>query len=429
MKSRGAVSIETPVERAALVGLITRAERSADPDVNLDELEGLATAAGATVVLRASQERPSPDPSTFIGRGKALSLKPACDELQVTLVIVDNALTPAQARNLEGIVGRRVIDRTELVLDIFAKRARTREGKLQVELAQLQYALPRLKGVGIELSGQGGGIGTRGPGETKLETDRRRVRSRIAALKRDIDEVRNRREHLGARRRRSDIPTVALVGYTNAGKSTLFNALTGAQAVASDALFVTLDPLVRRVKLPDARQIMIADTVGFLDRLPHELVAAFHATLEEVVHADLLLHVVDASASDRDRRANAVRAVLSEVGADAVPVLDVFNKCDRLDRADVDRLKALHPAALFISAKHGDGRADLVEILASRLAMDTERLQLRFDRRREPDRKLIADLYRYAQVISHVASDDRIAIEADVPRRLIEKFARVSVLT
>src|SRR6185436_17238519 len=229
---------------------------------SLDELAGLATAAGADVVLRAVQERSTPDSTTFIGKGKAEQLAAACDETDATLAIFDNELTPAQARNLEKVIGRRVLDRTQLILDIFAHRARTREGKLQVELAQLQYMLPRLISAAHNMSQLGGGIGTRGPGETKLETDRRRIRDRISALKRDIQGVGKRREHLRSRRTRSEVPTVALVGYTNAGKTTLFNWLTGGDAVASDALFVTLDPLVRRVKLSDARQLMLSDTVG-----------------------------------------------------------------------------------------------------------------------------------------------------------------------
>ncbi|TAK15951.1 MAG: GTPase HflX, partial [Acidobacteria bacterium] len=323
-------SLTPTLERAALVGLVTRASSNTDPDLVLEELAGLANAAGAAVVLRAIQERPTPDPATLIGPGKAEQLAKACDETGAALVIVDNDLSPAQSRNLEKILGRRVIDRTQLILDIFARRARSRDGKLQVELAQLQYLMPRLVGSSEALSRLGGGIGTRGPGETKLETDRRRIRHRIAGLKREIAEVSRRRGHLRARRARRDVPTVALVGYTNAGKTTLFNALTGGTAVASDALFVTLDPLVRKVKLPDSRQILLSDTVGFIDRLPHQLVAAFHATLEEVASANLLLHVADAAAPDRERRDTAVRSVLAEVGAGEVPTLVVFNKSDLL---------------------------------------------------------------------------------------------------
>ena len=290
-------------ERAALLTLLTRATRGTDPDTALDELAGLATAAGAAVVVRAVQERATPDPATLFGKGKAAEMAAACEAADVHVVIVDHVLSPAQARNLEAVFHCRVIDRTELILDIFARRARTREGKLQVELAQLQYMLPRLVGSAAALSRLGGGIGTRGPGETKLETDRRRIRHRVAALKREIAEVSERRGYLRERRRRGEIPTVALVGYTNAGKTTLFNALTGDEAVVSDALFVTLDPLVRRVKLPDARQIIVSDTVGFIDRLPHQLVAAFRATLEEVIHADLLL-----SSTRRRRIGNGVSA-------------------------------------------------------------------------------------------------------------------------
>jgi len=297
-------------ERAALVGLIAGHARRLEAERSLDELAGLADAAGAQVVLRVLQERPKPDPSTFLGSGKIKMLAGSCAETGVDLVIVDSELSPAQLRQMEEEVGRPVVDRTQLILDIFARRARTREGKLQVELAQLKYLLPRLVGSSAALSRLGGGIGTRGPGETKLETDRRRIRTRIHAISEDIEEVRRRRSQLRERRQKTAVPTVALVGYTNAGKTTLFNVLTGAGAEASDALFVTLDPLVRQVRLPDSRALLLSDTVGFIDRLPHTLVAAFRATLEELADADLVLHVIDAAAPDRERRMSAVRQVL-----------------------------------------------------------------------------------------------------------------------
>lgn len=412
-------------ERAALVSLSTGATHRVDPELLLEELTGLASAAGAVVVLRAVQDRQTPDPATLIGSGKAEQLAKACDEAGADVVIFDNDLSPAQGRNLEKVLGCRVIDRTQLILDIFARRARTREGKLQVELAQLQYAMPRLVGSSEALSRQGGGIGTLGPGETKLETDRRGIRHRIAKLKREIAEVQERRGHLRARRARREVSTVALVGYTNAGKTTLFNALTGGDAVASDALFVTLDPLVRKVKLPDKRQILLSDTVGFIDRLPHQLVAAFQATLEEVAGANLLLHVADAAASDRERRDMAVRAVLEEVGAAEVPTLVVFNKCDLLSSDELARLKTMYPAAVFVSALRGMGQPELLEILASRLAMDTEVVRLTFDPDSVAHRKAIADLYRQARVLTHVAVEDKVMIEADVPRRLLERLSRV----
>ena len=318
-------------ERAALVGLIAGRARRLDAERSLDELAGLAEAAGAEVVLRVMQERPKPDPSTFLGGGKIATLAASAAETGVDVVIFDNELTPAQLRHIEEAVGRKIIDRTQLILDIFARRARTREGKLQVELAQLKYLLPRLVGAGTALSRLGGGIGTRGPGETKLETDRRRIRTRIHAVSEDIEQVRQRRAQLRERRQKASVPTVALVGYTNAGKTTLFNVLTRADAEASDALFVTLDPLVRQVRLPDNRELLVSDTVGFIDRLPHALVAAFRATLEEVAAADLILHVTDAAAPDRERRMAAVRQVLEEVGAIDVPLIEVYNKCDLAD--------------------------------------------------------------------------------------------------
>jgi GTPase len=413
-------------ERAALVRLTTRASRGVDADIALDELAGLARAAGAEVVLTVTQERSMADSATLIGRGKAEMLAKAADEASVELVIVDNDLSPGQTRNLEKAVGRRVIDRTALILDIFARRARTHEGQLQVELAQLQYLLPRLVGSSEALSRLGGGIGTRGPGETKLETDRRRIRHRVSVLKDEIAQVQRRRGYLRTRRRRTDVPTVALVGYTNAGKTTLFNRLTGSDALASDALFVTLDPLMRRIKLTDARQIVIADTVGFIDRLPHQLVAAFHATLEEVAAADLLLHVIDASAPDRQRRADAVHAVLAAVGAEHVPAIDVFNKIDRLEEPERVALAAARPDAVFLSARDGTGREELLARLSARLDMDAERVHLTFDSSSDTDRKLMAELYRHARVVRHENEADRVSIEADIPRKLVPRFHRVT---
>ncbi len=414
-------------ERAALVRLVTRASRAIDPDTALDELEGLARAAGADVVLRLTQDREQADAATLIGRGKAETLAAGVAELDVDLVIVDNELTPAQTRNLERAVGCRVIDRTALILDIFARRARTREGQLQVELAQLEYLLPRLVGSSEALSRLGGGIGTRGPGETKLETDRRRIRQRIAALRSDIAVVQRRRSHVRARRRRSDVPVVALVGYTNAGKTTLFNRLTGSEAVASDALFVTLDPLMRRVKLPDARQIVLADTVGFIERLPHQLVAAFHATLEEVAAADLLIHVVDASAPDRDRHEAAVTSVLADVDAADVPILTVYNKIDRIGDPECEALRLGRPGALLVSAREGFGRQALLDAITARLAMDDAHVTLAFDRSNEADRRMLADVYRHGRVVSHVDDDDdHVEIEAEIPRRLLARFSRTT---
>jgi GTP-binding protein HflX len=412
-------------ERAALVGLFSRTTRHFDPEHSLDELAGLAAAAGADVALRVLQERSKPDPATFLGSGKVASLRGACDDARVDTVIFDNELSPAQLRNIEAALERKVVDRTQLILDIFARRARTREGKLQVELAQLKYLLPRLVGANAALSRLGGGIGTRGPGETKLETDRRRIRHRLSVLSAEIENVRKRRSQMRERRHKAAVPTVALVGYTNAGKTTLFNLLTGGEAVASNALFVTLDPLVRKVKLPDRRELLVSDTVGFIERLPHSLVAAFRATLEEVAGADLLLHVIDAASPDRERHGDAVRAVLSEVGAERVPALQVFNKCDQLDEGERTRLRNLYPGALCISARTGDGRDELIAAMEGRLALDTTRVTLSFPAGDGNTRERVAELYRLGRILRHVTTDGTVAIDAEIPRRLLPRFQQM----
>ncbi|MCA1586736.1 MAG: GTPase HflX [Acidobacteria bacterium] len=418
VRSRRASRGGDAAERAALVGLITANARRLDAEHSLEELAGLASAAGARVVLRVLQERPRPDPATFLGSGKVALLAHAADEADVSVVVFDNELTPAQLRELQKRLGRAIVDRTQLILDIFARRARTREGMLQVELAQLKYLLPRLVGLGAELSRLGGGIGTRGPGETKLETDRRKIRMRIHSVQLQIDDVRRRRAQLRERRQKAATPTVALVGYTNAGKTTLFNRLTDADAVVSDALFVTLDPLVRRVRLPDQRELLLSDTVGFIDRLPHALVAAFRATLEETGAADLVLHVIDAAHPERERHAAAVARVLEEVGATGVPRIEVYNKSDLVSADERRRIQQADPSALLISAVTGEGCDALVDTVASRVALDKQRVSAEFDLRDPEDATRMAWLYRHGRVVSHVSMGNRAVLEADLPRRL-----------
>ncbi len=412
----------TARDRAALVGLVTAGAGREAADTSLEELAGLVEAAGLQVALRAGQERARPDPATFIGRGKVETIRAACEELAVDVVVFDNELTPAQLRNLEKALDRRVLDRTQVILDIFARRARTREGKLQVELAQLEYLLPRLVGASAALSRLGGGIGTRGPGETKLETDRRKIRQRIAALTRELAEVRQRRGHLRERRREAETPAVALVGYTNAGKTTLFNRLAREAAVASDALFVTLDPLVRRVRLANGAALLLSDTVGFIDRLPHTLVAAFRATLEEVVEADLLLHVVDVTDPEMDRQVDAVRRVLEDVEATDVPRLLVLNKADRLDADEWARVSARHPETCVVSARDGRGVDAMLDAVARRLGLDTRMFTVELDPAVDADRQRIASLYRAGRVVRHDESAGRVRLDVEVPRRLAERL-------
>ncbi len=411
----------TAVERAVLVGLACGAVDRTEAEHRLDELAGLARAARADVAFRIVQERLRPDPATFIGSGRVDALKALCEELSIDVVVFDNELSPAQAKNLARILPCRVVDRTQVILDIFAARARAREGKLQVELAQLKYLMPRLVGASSELSRLGGGIGTRGPGETQLETDRRRLRDRIQALSLELQAVRRRRTHLRERRRRGAAPSVALVGYTNAGKTTLFNRLTRERAVASDALFVTLDPLTREAWLAEGASVLVSDTVGFIERLPHTLVAAFRATLEEVATADLLLHVVDAASPDLERQQGAVESVLEEVDALAVPRVLVLNKIDLLDEHERGRLRARYPEAVMVSALSEQGIHALRHAIAdgTGLLLRRVRLELTDD---DTGRDVLASLHRFGRVHRQEYTRGIIEVEAEVPSRLVARF-------
>ncbi|MGH8936330.1 MAG: GTPase HflX [Acidimicrobiia bacterium] len=359
-------------ERALLVGVTTGGGEEAK--VSLAELARLAETAGAECTGALVQRRERFEPATLVGKGKVAEL--AAEAALADLVIFDNDLTPAQERNLSKALKRPVLDRTALILDIFAQHARSREGKIQVELAQLEYRLPRLRGRGVELSRLGGGIGTRGPGETQLEVDRRRIQTRIAKLRKELEDLaRTRRVKRGQRERRG-LPLVALVGYTNAGKSSLLNALTDAGALVEDQLFSTLDPTTRRLELPNGRLVLVSDTVGFVHKLPHELVEAFHSTLEEATEADLLLHVVDVAATRPESQIAAVREVLEEIGAHQVPELMVGNKVDRAADTGLARFRAAHSEGVVVSALTGRGLADLIAEVGNRLSVLDRQVEL-----------------------------------------------------
>lgn len=351
-KQTGTASLQVMSERAILIGMEWgRNDSLWTVDDSLEELKQLADTAGATVIKKFIQKRPKPDPAFFIGRGKVQELALYAQQENIDLCIFDDELSPAQQRNIENVMGIRILDRTALILDIFAQRARTNEGKLQVELAQLQYTLPRIMGKGLMLSRLGGGIGTRGPGETKLEVDRRRIRDRIAFIKDQIEKVKAVRSLHRSKRKKNNVFEVSLVGYTNAGKSTLLNTLTNSDIYAKDQLFATLDPTTRQLTLPNKQEIIITDTVGFIQRLPHQLIAAFRSTLEVVTEADLLVHVIDVSHELYKEQAAAVHEVLKEIGAETKPVITVYNKIDKLppDSKLADRL-ALEEDTVCISA-------------------------------------------------------------------------------
>lgn len=363
---------ETEEERQERALLISVDTGEFDAVVSLEELAELAATAGAAVVDTAIQKKETPDKATCLGSGRAEELALRCAAEDIDLVIVDRELTPTQQRNLEDIFPCRVIDRTALILDIFAGRAQSAEGRLQVELAQLQYRLPRLSGQGTALSRLGGGIGTRGPGESKLESDKRHIRRRITALREQLEKLDSQRTLRRQRRRKDGIPTVALVGYTNAGKSTLLNALTDAGVLAEDKLFATLDPTARALRLPDSRQVMLVDTVGFVRRLPHQLVQAFRSTLEEAVEADVILNICDASSPYAAEHLQVTGQLLEELGCGGHPILQVMNKWDRVIAAPAEETDL----RVCISARTGQGLPQLLERVAALLPPDRRRVTL-----------------------------------------------------
>jgi GTPase len=406
-------------QRALLVGTGYGTRSVEEAEASLEELALLADTAGAVPVETVLQRRDTPHPATYIGSGKANELRDLADAADIDVVVFDDELTPAQQRNLEKLFERDVVDRVALILDIFAQHATSQEGMVQVELAQLRYRLPRLRGRGLQLSQQGGGIGTRGPGETQLEVDRRRIQRRVSKLEADLDRLARTRATQRKSRRRRDFPVVALVGYTNAGKSTLLNLLTRSDAVVEDRLFSTLDPTIRRLRLPRGETILVADTVGFVRRLPHQLVEAFRSTLEEVVDADLLVQVVDGSSWEADAQIEAVRTVLREIGAGERPELLVINKLDVADPDVLDDLLASHPGSVAASAVTGEGAEKLVEAISRRLrALGTiVELLVPYDRG-----DVLAAVHRDGEVLVEVHASAGTRVRARIPETGMGRF-------
>src|SRR5256885_6180948 len=408
-------------ERALLIGLEKQGVSKWDLRDSLEELAELAISAGAEVVDTVTQKLQKPTAPYYIGKGKAEAIKHSFQDREVTSVIFDDELSPAQGRNLETLLARKVIDRTQLILDIFAQRARSREGRLQIELAQLQYLLPRLTRMWDHLSRQTGGIGTRGPGETQLEVDRRRVQERIARLERELEAVRKTRAVQRQGRKRHQWPVAAVVGYTNAGKSTLLNLLTGADVLTEDKLFATLDPTTRSLLLPNKQRVLLTDTVGFLRKLPHTLIESFKATLEEVVEADLLVHVVDLSHPRVDEHMEAVDTVVKELGAFGKQTLMVFNKIDLLANDElIGVYTSRFPGSVAISARKGTGVSGLVQALQDELG--AWRLRSRF---RVPlsEAGLIAEIHRAGHRLELRYEGEFAVIVAHTPPELQQKLA------
>ena len=409
-------------ERALLIGLEKQGVSKWDLQDSLEELAELANSAGAEVVDTVTQKLQKPTAPYYIGKGKAEAIKHSFQDREITSVIFDDELSPAQGRNLENLLARKVPDRTQLILDIFAQRARSREGRLQIELAQLQYLLPRLTRMWDHLSRQTGGIGTRGPGETQLEVDRRRVQERIARLERELEAVRKTRAVQRQGRKRHQWPVAAVVGYTNAGKSTLLNLLTGADVVAENRLFATLDPTTRSFVLPNKQRVLLTDTVGFLRKLPHTLIESFKATLEEVSEADLLIHIADLSHPRVDDQMEAVEGVIKELDAFGKQTLIVFNKIDKLQNRELaETYVKRFPGSVAISARTGEGVNQLVQALQNTLS--AWRLRSRF-RIPASESALIAEIHRVGHVLELHYEGEGALIVAHVPPDLAQKLER-----
>ncbi|WP_418792483.1 GTPase HflX [Phosphitispora sp. TUW77] len=405
-------------ERAILVAVRKQNDSEEQIAESLSELSQLADTAKVKVLYQIVQFRVRPDMATYIGKGKAKELSLKAQVLEADLLIFDDELSPAQLRNLEEITGIKIIDRTDLILDIFARRARTLEGKLQVELAQLNYLLPRLTGKGLVLSRLGGGIGTRGPGETKLEVDRRRIRKRITDLKKELEAVRKNRKLHRARRKRRSVPVISICGYTNSGKSTLLNRLTDAGILAEDKLFATLDPTTKQLKLTDNRPALISDTVGFINKIPHHLVAAFRATLEEVIESDVLLHIVDISHPSMYSQMESVNKLLADLGVCEKPIVTVFNKIDKLEKSDkiceVGSWRNRFPDSVFISARTGEGINELLEMISLNLPGKMVRETYRIP---YTHASLISHFHNRAKVIQENYLEQYIEITIDVDEK------------
>ncbi|HEX4773163.1 MAG TPA: GTPase HflX [Bryobacteraceae bacterium] len=441
------MNAQTPREKTLIVGVeLTGRRRSdstgapfeSDPEESLDELAVLAESAGADVLGRALQGRPSLDPATLVGSGKVEEIRQRAVADEIDTVIFNHELSPTQLRNLERLLPAKVVDRTQLILDIFARRARTAEGQLQVELAQLNYLLPRLAGRGVQMSRLGGGIGTRGPGETQLETDRRLIGKRISKLKSEIERVRATRGVQRSQRQAVPLSTISLVGYTNAGKSTLFNRLTSADVLADERMFATLDPIVRQIRLPSQRRVLLSDTVGFIRDLPTTLVDAFRATLEEVTAAALLLHVVDVSSPVASEQTEHVLRVLAEIGAEGTRQILVLNKSDRLSEPDklLDLPTLTHrilgetarqsaTAAVLVSAQTGVGIDGLLAVIDQELQQDPVARQM--FRLPLGEGRALHLLHDRAAVISKVYKDEYCEVVADAPQSLRDKLAEFAV--
>lgn len=425
-------------ERVVLVGLVRSQAGLEEGRESLDELAQLAETAGAATVDRVIQARQAPDPATYVGKGKALEIVEKARKLKATAIVFDDELAPAQGRNLEDLAGvnplaedaLKIIDRTGLILDVFAQHAHSAEGKLQVELAQINYMVPRLRGWGEVMSriggSRGGGgaagasLGTRGPGETKLEVDRRRIARRLKTLKEELKEVDRTRQIKRRQGKRSGIPQVSLVGYTNAGKSTLLNAFTGAGVLVEDKLFSTLDPISRKLELPDGRFAVLTDTVGFVRKLPHQLVEAFKSTLEQTAGADLLLHVVDAGREDPRDQVAAVDQVLMSIGAGDIPRAIVLNKADLIDEETRKRLAEQFEGATFVSATTGEGLEDLLDVVANRLAASQTiaEFDVPFDRG-----DVRSQLHDQGEVLEEVSGPEGMRLVVKAPRAILGKFS------